>query len=195
MLVIPTMSKPVIVNPTFAERLLARADVIVLSALLSAGAFVIYFVGRGLNFFYDEWDFILGRRGNSIDSFLESHGGHLVVVPVLIYKTLFAIVGLEHYGPYRLTDLALHLLCVILLFVLVRRRVGGAVAVIAAASLLFLGGAWQDLLWAFQITYLGSIAAVSAPSSRSSAATSEATSLPHCFSGSRCPAQGSDCRF
>ena len=147
----------------FVSRLIARArgrgDVLLLSALLCAGAAVYYVAGRGLTFFFDEWDFILGRRGNSLDAFLQPHNGHLVVVPVLVYKALWATVGLGHYGPYRFVDLALHLLCVVLLFVFVRRRVGSAVALIAAASLLFLGSAWQDLLWAFQIGYLGSIAA------------------------------------
>jgi hypothetical protein len=136
----------------------ARADILALGVLLVAGAVHYYLVGRGLNFFYDEWDFILGRRGNSIGAYLDPHNGHLVVVPILIYKALWATVGLQHYGPYRLVSLALHLLCVTLLFVLVRRRVGGAVAVIAATSLLFLGSAWQDLVWP-SFAYLGSVAA------------------------------------
>jgi len=152
-------TEPEATSPTFAERVFARADILALSVVLSVGAYKYFVIGRGLNFFYDEWDFILGRRDYSVNAFLESHGGHLVVVPVLIYKALLSTVGLGHYGPYRLVVLALHLLCVVLLFVFARRRVGGAVAVIAATSLLFLGGAWQDLLWAFQITYLGSLAA------------------------------------
>jgi hypothetical protein len=120
---------------------------------------VYYVVGRGLGFFYDEWDFILGRRGWSAGAFLDSHGGHPAIVPVLIYKALWATFGLRHYGPYRLTLAGLHLLCVTLLFVLVRRRVGSALALVAAVSLAFLGPAWQDLIWAFQIGFLGSMAA------------------------------------
>ena len=137
----------------------ARADVLLLSALLCAGIAVYYVAGRGLTFFFDEWDFILDRRGNSVGTFLQPDNGHLVAVPVLIYKALWTTVGLGHYGAYRLTDLALNLLCVVLLFVFVRRRIGGIVAVLAAASLLFLGNAWQVTLWAAGIVSLSAIAA------------------------------------
>lgn len=147
--------------PSFGwiERARTQADVLVLSILVCVAVVVYYSAGHGMTFFFDEWDFILGRGGHSAAAFLSPHNGHLVVVPVLIYKALWSTIGLGHYGPYRLVDFALHITCVALLFVFVRRRVGGAVAVIAATSLLFLGPAWQDMLWPFQIGYLGSIAA------------------------------------
>src|SRR4029077_716733 len=43
-----------------------------------------------------------------------------------------------------------------LLFVYVRRRLGPWPALIAAVLLLFLGPAWADLLWGFQIAFVGS---------------------------------------
>src|SRR5262249_21199210 len=43
-----------------------------------------------------------------------------------------------------------------LVFVYVRRRVGPWPALAAALVLLFLGPAWQDLLWPFQIGFIGS---------------------------------------
>ena len=126
--------------------------------LSGAAAAKIFIVGRGLNFFYDEWSFVLYRRGHGLDTFLEPHNGHLSLIPVVMYKLLFEFVGLEHYGPYRLTVIALHVACAYLLFLLLRRRVGPTLALVSVAPVLFLGTAWQDLLWPFQVGYLASIA-------------------------------------
>jgi hypothetical protein len=141
------------------ERVRPHAAPLGLVLLLAFGAVLYFVAGRGLSFFFDEWTFILQRRSNDADAFLSPHNGHLSLIPVAIYKTFWAIVGLRHYGPYRLVEVALHLTCVALLFVLVRRRVSTPAAFLAAASLLCLGRAWQDLVWPFQISYLGSLAA------------------------------------
>ena len=61
--------------------------------------------------------------------------------------------------PYRVVSTALFLLSAALLFVFLRRRVGDWPAVAATAIVLFLGAAWEDLLWSFQMTYFGSMAA------------------------------------
>jgi hypothetical protein len=51
-----------------------------------------------------------------------------------------------------------HLANVVLLFELIRRRSGDAVALGAALLLLVLGAGWEDLLWAFQMAWLASVA-------------------------------------
>lgn len=130
---------------------------IVLGVLLAAGALLILVAGRHLTFFYDEWGFILQRRGGGLGTFLDPHNGHLVLFPVLVYKVLFGIVGLRHYTPYRLVAVALHVVACAELYVLARRRIGPWLALAPATSLLFLGSAWQVLLWPFQISYLGSV--------------------------------------
>jgi len=131
----------------------------VLVAALVAGGVLIYQVGRGTTFFYDEWNFILERRTGGLDAFLRPHGGHWSTVPVAVYRVLFALVGLRHYGAYRATLIGFHLACCVLLFMIARRRVGAMLALLPTILLIFLGSAWQDLLWPFQIGYLGSIAA------------------------------------
>jgi hypothetical protein len=129
-------------------------------ALLSLLAFVLlYRKGFGTTFYYDEWNFLMNRRGWTIGTFLEPHNEHLSLVPIAVYKLLFLTVGIDDYAPYRVAVLLVHLLCVALLFVLVRRRVGDLLAVIVVLPILFLGTAWQDLLWPFQIGYLASVAA------------------------------------
>src|SRR5581483_8510725 len=78
--------------------------------------------------------------------------------PMAVYRLFFALFGLRHYTPYRAADVALHLLCATLLYVLVRRRLGAWLALVPTALLLFMGTAAQDLLWGFQIGFLGSVA-------------------------------------
>jgi hypothetical protein len=129
-------------------------------ALLSLVAFVLlYRKGFGTTFYYDEWNFLMNRRDWTIGTFLEPHNEHLSLVPIAVYKILFLTVGIDDYAPYRVAVLLVHLLCVALLFVLVRRRVGDLLALIVVLPILFLGTAWQDLLWPFQIGYLASVAA------------------------------------
>ena len=90
---------------------------------------------------------------------LAPHNGHLSLVPVALYKLLFATAGLEDYTPYRVMVVAAHLACVALLFAYARRRVGDPAALGAAVLLLVLGPAWQNILWPFQVGSLVSLAA------------------------------------
>jgi hypothetical protein len=76
----------------------------------------------------------------------------------LIYAALLGTVGMHSYIPYMAVLLVLHASSVLLLFELVRRRAGELVAVAAAVLLLVLGAAWENLLWAFQIAFVGSVA-------------------------------------
>jgi hypothetical protein len=129
-----------------------------LAALLLLDGALLLYMGRGLTFFYDEWDFVTHDFGGGIHSVLVAHVGNISVVPVLVYKALFHAVGLNHYPVYRAAVIALHLLCGGLVFALASKRIGHAPALLAAALILFLGAAWEDLLWPFQIGYLSSIA-------------------------------------
>ena len=98
--------------------------------------------GRGLTFFFDEWNFLFGRR-DGLHGLFDPHNGHLSLVPVAIYKLLFATVGVEPYWAYRLLAVLFHVLCAGLVFALARRAAGNALALAAATVLLLLGAAWQ----------------------------------------------------
>jgi hypothetical protein len=108
--------------------------------------------------FSDEWLWALQRRGDSAATFLSPYNGHLSLVPVSIYKALWATVGLASYVPYRVMITALVLVCATLVFVYARRRVGDGGALVAGGLILFYGPGWQDILWPFQIGWLGSVA-------------------------------------
>ena len=132
---------------------------IALAVLLVAAAAFLYHETRGTTFWVDDWDWVQNRRGSDLDTFLRPHNGHLSLIPVAIYKLLFATAGLNDFAPYRAVLIATHLLCVVLVFVYASRRVGSYLALLAAASILFFGPGWQNILSPFQVSWLVSLAA------------------------------------
>ena len=102
---------------------------------------------------------ILDRPGWSLDSLLEPHNEHVYLGPVVVYKALLGLFGMESTLPFRIVNTLLLVVIAGLVFAYVRGRLGGWIAVIAASLILFLGPAWEDLLWPAGISFLGSIAA------------------------------------
>jgi hypothetical protein len=141
------------------QRLQARIDPVrlawpaLLFGLLAGGVALLYLM-RGTTFWFDEWVWITGRRGTSAGTFLDSHNGHLSLVPVAIYKLLFVTAGLRHYAAYRVAVTLAHLACVALVYVYSKRRVGELPALLAAVLILLFGPGWQDILWPFQIAWI-----------------------------------------
>jgi hypothetical protein len=130
-----------------------RLGWLVLAAgLLITGA-ALFHLTRGTNFWFDEWQWIVGRRGWSAAAFLNDHNGHLSLVPVAIYKLLFVTAGLNHHAAYRLAAIAGHLACLVALFVYARPRVGVWVALLAVGVLALFGPGWQNMLWPFQVAW------------------------------------------
>jgi hypothetical protein len=127
-------------------------------AVLVLGAAVVHWQeGARTSFFYDEWSFIAERHDGGLGSLFTAHNGHPSVLPVAWYRLLFATVGLETYTPYRAAVLVLHLAAGALLFAHARRRCAPPIALVLAALLLYMGSAWQNTLWAFQVGFLGSV--------------------------------------
>ena len=126
---------------------------------LEAVALVFFLVaGRYLWFGGDEWDFLAGR-GLSLHDLLAQHGGHLVALPLVIFRALFAVFGLRSYLPYQLVAIVLHLMTAWLLRAVIRRAGAGPwIATAGASLLLFFGAGAQNILTAFQITFTGALA-------------------------------------
>jgi hypothetical protein len=127
--------------------------------LAGASACLLLLLGSRLTFLLDDWEFLVYRPGLSAESVLRPHGEHIVVLPVLIYKALQATFGMGSALPYRVVSTALFVLSALLFFAYARQRVGQWPALAATVVILFLGAAWEDLLWSFQIVYFGSMAA------------------------------------
>ena len=142
------------------ERLAARyplADLLAGAALLVSGAALMHWLSR-VTFWRDEWGFLLHRRGWSVGTFLDPAVEHLVAIPILIYKVLLATVGMDSPVPFQVVAVALFLTSAGLLFVYVRSRVGAWLGLAAILPILFLGPAWDDLLFPYQLSWFGSVA-------------------------------------
>jgi hypothetical protein len=114
-------------------------------------------VDRHQWFFDDEWGFLL-HRGLSARQLLTPHNQHWSTVPVLVYRALFALVGLHSYLPYLAVLFALHLVLAHLLW-RAMRAVGAdpLVATGLAAGFAVFGAGSEDLVWAFQMGFVGAV--------------------------------------
>jgi hypothetical protein len=133
-----------------------HAAPLLLGLALAATAAVLLSYSDGLAPFQDTWEFLMHRRAFGVDALLEPHNEHIVLFPVLIEQILLRLFGMGSTLPEFVVLIALLLATATLLFVYVRRRLGPWPALIAAVLLLFLGPAWQDLLWPFQVGFVGS---------------------------------------
>lgn len=137
----------------------AAAPVVGLGAAVAASGVLLLAYQSHLTFYVDDWAFLLDRRGSSVGVFLDPYNNHIVLTPVAIYKGLLELFGMTSALPFQIVSTLVFLLSVVLLFVWVRRRVGGWVALLASLLILFLGAAWTELLFSFQIVFFGSMAA------------------------------------
>ncbi len=115
-------------------------------------------LGSRLTFFHDDWAFLL-QRPPGVESVLAHHNGHLVALPALMYKGLLAAFGMESSTSFRVVNAAVVVALAVLVFVFVRERAGSALALVAAAILLFLGPAWEGLLFFSTVNLVGAMAA------------------------------------
>jgi hypothetical protein len=135
-----------------------RSIALALGALLVlTGAWLMY-ESRGTTLWFDDWIWALEYDDNSLGDFIRPHNGHPTLVPVLVYRLLFATVGIDGSAAFRAVGIGGHLLVVTVLFVYTLRRAGAAVALVAAVLILFLGPGWQNIVWGLQIGWLTSIA-------------------------------------
>jgi hypothetical protein len=131
-------------------RALIGAAVLVFGGVLALTAY--------RNFFYDEWSFAVSRRTWDWSTFMLPHNGHWSTIPIFVWKLLFVVVGLRSHVPFEAALLLTHVAAVLLLFALIRRRSGDLPAFAAALTLLVLGSGADDIVWAFQIAWAGSVA-------------------------------------
>lgn len=110
-----------------------------------------------LTFFQDSWELLMNRRELGVDALLQPHNEHIVLLPVAIEILLLHVFGMSSAMPEFAVLVALLLATAVLVFVYVRRRLGEWPALMAAVLLLFVGPAWQDLLWPFEIGFVGSV--------------------------------------
>lgn len=139
-----------------AYRLKDPASLLLAAAMAVAGVAIVV-MGSKLTFILDDWTYILYRRDFSADAFLMPANEHLVGGAVVVWKLLLSGFGMGSMLPYRLVSTAMFLLGDWFLFIWIRRRLGSWPALIATVPVIFLGAAFEDLLWFASITFLGSL--------------------------------------
>jgi hypothetical protein len=150
--------------PTFAihsrtamERLNRNAPALLLGAAFAVAAAVTLVLASKMTFNADSWALLIDRRDPSVDSLLQPHNEHLILIPTLVQQLILRVFGMTSELPEYIVLIVFLLATAGLLYVYVKRRVGPWLALFAAVLVLFLGPAWEVLLWPFEITFIGPI--------------------------------------
>jgi hypothetical protein len=129
-----------------------------LLTLLAGGIFILR-IDRHIWFFDDDWDFLL-RRGlhHPARSIWQPHNEHWSTLPILLYRALFTLFGLRDFTPYLVPVIVAHLIIAHLIWRMLRRfGVDPWMATGAVLVFIFLGAGAENLTWAFQIGFVGSV--------------------------------------
>lgn len=120
----PSPTEPAATNPQtglvgFSDRMAVRAF-----ALYATLAWLLLTVHWGAKrwFGFDEFLFLVARDGGSFWSVVEGNAEHVSIVPVLIFRFLYAVAGMR-FGPYLVVLVSMHVAVAVLLR-LIMRRVG-----------------------------------------------------------------------
>ena len=116
------------------------------------------FISRPMWFFLDEWDFLANRTAFNLHDVFQPHNEHWVTLPVLAYRALWFVFGLNSYRPYQFVIVLAHLATALLLRTIMRRAgVRPWTATLVATILVFFGSGYQDIVLPFQMTLVGSV--------------------------------------
>ncbi len=117
------------------SELLARR---VLGVAVLAYVVLALWLTRGASFTFEEFIYVGGSHGFAPGALAAPFGGHLTAVTRLFYEVSLRLFGPTHF-PFQLFVITLAAAAAVLLFVLVKRRVGALAALAPAILLLFLG--------------------------------------------------------
>jgi hypothetical protein len=134
-----------------------NAPLVLLAIALPASVGVLLWLTRDMTFLQDTWDLLMNRRDPTVDALLNPHNEHIVLIPTLLEQLLLRAFGMSDATPEYVLQSTVLAASGGLFFVYVRRRVGDWLALFATLLLLFLGPAWEVLLWPFEISFAGSV--------------------------------------
>jgi hypothetical protein len=113
-------------------------------------------LGRDAWFMFDDWDYLVTRKAWSIDDLLRPHNGHWEALPLLVYRGLFSLFGLQ-YLPFQLVAIVASMVsAVLLLVIMMRAGIRPWIAILAATFLVGFGDAQFNVaLRVTSITFVG----------------------------------------
>ncbi|HEY3979992.1 MAG TPA: hypothetical protein VGM79_22135 [Streptosporangiaceae bacterium] len=129
-----------------------------LASLAAAGVFILK-LDHWDWFWFDDWDFVT-QRGlvHSQLGLWAPHNDHWSTLPILAYRALLTVFGMGSYVPFLILLAVLHLALAHVLW-RVSLRVGASplVATALVTVFAFFGAGAQNIVWAFQIGFVGSV--------------------------------------
>lgn len=131
---------------------------VLLAGVVAAGVLLLVYVTQ-LTFVADDWALLVVRDGWGASYFLDPYNEHILIGPAVVFKVLLEIFGMDSATPFFVAAIATFLASAVLLFVYLRRRIDDWLAVVLTMLVLFLGAAFEDLFFAFQVGYFVSILA------------------------------------
>lgn len=143
--------------PAAMDRATRNAPYLLLAGALLASAVLTLVLMSPLTFFGDTWAVLMERRDLSADAILAPHNEHIAAALVLLQNLLLTAFGMESARSEQVVLTIFLLVSACLLFVYMRRRVGPWLALFGTTLVLFLGPAWEALLWPFEIGFVGSV--------------------------------------
>ena len=139
------------------QRVSRNAPFLLLAGALSASAALTLALTWRFTFLQDTWEYLIDRRAISADTVLRPHNEHIVAIPVLIEQLLLRLFGMTSARPEYVVMTLLLVAGAALFYVYMKRRVGPWPALFATVVILFLGPAWETLLWPFELCFVGSV--------------------------------------
>jgi hypothetical protein len=156
-----SVEKPIASDPQLNRPTLGSLSVPYVWPLISALAVIavgwLVYGARRFDFYFDEWDWVDHSAHWTLNDYFVPHVVHWSTVPMLVYKALFETVGMRSYIPYLTAMALMHAAGALVLFALLRRSAGDALAFAGTVIFLFIGTGAQDIDWAFQVGFDGSV--------------------------------------
>jgi len=122
-----------------------KVGLILLTAAMASAVVLLFWLQRGLAFADDSFNWLALSGIGSSKALIEPYGGHLIFIPMLIFKAGLGAFGTSYTG-FGVIQVVLVLLLSGLLYEYGRRRVGPLLALPAAVIVLFLGSSWNVLM-------------------------------------------------
>jgi hypothetical protein len=111
-------------------------------------------LSRNVWFDNDDWDYLATRSAGSLHDLFRPHNEHWQTLPILWYRGMWNLFGLDHYQLYVLPVVVLHLTAGVLLWIIIRRvGVRPWIATLVASVFVLYGAGFQDIIWDFQVGF------------------------------------------
>ncbi|MDH3705699.1 MAG: hypothetical protein OES57_06500, partial [Acidimicrobiia bacterium] len=127
--------------------------------VLGSAAVLIPIAGSHMYFYSDEWEMLSDRSLSTVAGWLEPHNNvHWIPGPVVLFRLLYNMIGVDHYWAYQLPGLSMHLLAAWMLRqIMLDARVDPWIATAGASLFALYGAGAGNMLWAFQVGFITSL--------------------------------------